>query len=76
MDASRHSACPANFPEVLADTVQPLLRDGLVATVVGNDVLVLDADATQVMCISGTHATSNDLTAFLHHHGMQVVGNT
>ena len=53
-----------------ADTVGPLLRDGLLSAALGDDLLILDAEATQVMRISCTHATVDDIIATLDAHGM------
>jgi len=57
-------------PLVGADTVGPLLRDGLVPATVGDDLLILDANATQVMRIPCANATVDDLIATLDTHGM------
>jgi hypothetical protein len=57
------------FPAI-ADTVGPLLRDGLVPATVDNDLLILDADANQVVRIACADASIADITAVLDTHGL------
>jgi hypothetical protein len=54
----------------IADTVGPLLRDGLVPATVDNDLLILDADANQVVRIACADATIADITAVLDTYGL------
>jgi hypothetical protein len=59
----------AGSPAV-ADMVRPLLRDGLVPATVDDDLLILDADANQVVRIGCVGASIGDLTAVLGSHGL------
>jgi len=59
-----------NTPETLADTIQPLLRHGLVPAAAGGDLLILDANANQVMRLACANASLGDVTAVLDAHGL------
>jgi len=59
-----------NRPETRAVIIGSLLRDGLLAATVGDDVLILDADPNQVMRIRCANTTIDDIIATLDTHGM------
>jgi len=59
-----------NTPQTLADTIQPLLRDGLVPATADNDLLILDASANQVMRLACANASTEDITTALATRGM------
>ena len=70
MPVSNGNSGATNIPQTLADTIQPLLRDGLVPATADNDLLILDASANQVMRLACANASIEDITTALATRGM------
>ncbi len=65
----------ASCVETLADTIRPLLRDDVTVAAAGNDLLILNIKANEVMRLTCANASAGDIIDTLGTHGLLGTGN-